>query len=102
MHHRNRIASREKEEQFQLAVECADVGTWEWNLSNDEFVWSERCRQMFGVAKETKMTLQRFLETIHSDDRERTRACSAGKLRSIKRPANWKFDVFGRTTLSIG
>jgi PAS domain S-box-containing protein len=68
---RNRIASREKEEQFQLAVACANVGTWEWNLSNDAFVWSERCRQMFGVAKETKMPLQRFLETIHSDDRER-------------------------------
>ena len=71
VHHRNRIASREKDEQFQLAAECADVGTWEWNLSDDEFLWSERCRQMFGVARETKMTLQRFLETIHSDDRER-------------------------------
>ncbi|HEY6677063.1 MAG TPA: PAS domain-containing protein, partial [Terrimicrobium sp.] len=69
-HHRNGIASQEKEQQFQLAVECADLGTWEWNISNDEFVWSERCRQMFG-AKETKMTLQRFLDTIHSDDRER-------------------------------
>ena len=71
VHDRDRIASREKEEQFQLAVECADIGTWEWNLSNDEFVWSERCRQMFGFAKETKMTLQRFLDTFHSDDRER-------------------------------
>ena len=47
--HRNRIASREKDEQLQLAAECADMGTWEWNLSNDEFTWSERCRQMFGV-----------------------------------------------------
>ena len=71
VHDRDRIASREKEEQFQLAVECADIGTWEWNLSNDEFVCSERCRQMFGFAKETKMTLQRFLDTFHSDDRER-------------------------------
>ena len=71
VHNRNRIASREKEEQFQLAVECADIGTWEWNLSNDEFVWSERCRQMFGCDRETKMTLQRFLDTFHSDDRER-------------------------------
>ena len=69
--HRNRIASREKDEQLQLAAECADMGTWEWNLSNDEFTWSERCRQMFGVAGEPKMTFQRFLETIHSDDRER-------------------------------
>jgi PAS domain S-box-containing protein len=67
----NRIASREREEHFQLAIECAAVGTWEWNLSNDAFIWSERCRQMFGVANETEMTLQRFLDTIHSDDRER-------------------------------
>jgi PAS domain S-box-containing protein len=70
-HDHNRIASREMDEQFRLAVECADVGTWEWNPSTDEFIWSERCRQMFGVPKETKMTLQRFLETIYSDDRER-------------------------------
>jgi PAS domain S-box-containing protein len=71
-HHRNRIASREKQEELQLAVECADIGTWEWNLSNDEFVWSERCRRMFGVATETKMRLAGFLEAIHADDRERT------------------------------
>ena len=68
---RNTSVSREKQEQFQLAVECADVGTWEWNCSNDEFVWSERCQQMFGVAKTTQMTRRRFLETIHPDDRER-------------------------------
>jgi PAS domain S-box-containing protein len=68
---RNTSMSREKEEQFQLAVECADIGTWEWNCSKDEFVWSERCQQMFGAAKTAKVTLRRFLETIHSDDRER-------------------------------
>ena len=71
VHDRNRIDSRDNEEQFQLAIDCAEVGTWEWNLSNDEFVWSERCGRMFGVTKETKITLQRFLDTIHSDDRER-------------------------------
>ena len=71
VHDRDRIASREKEEQFRLAVECTDIGTWEWNLSNDEFVCSERCRQMFGFAKETKTSLQRFLDTFHSEDRER-------------------------------
>jgi PAS domain S-box-containing protein len=71
VHHRLGIASRENEEQFQFAVECADFGTWEWNFPGDEFVWSDRCRRMFGVARETKMTPQRFLNTIHSDDRER-------------------------------
>ena len=71
VHDRDRTASREKEEQFRLAVECTDIGTWEWNLSNDEFVCSERCRQMFGFAKETKTSLQRFLDTFHSEDRER-------------------------------
>ena len=68
----NKAASRATEAQLQLAIECADIGTWEWHLPSDEFVWSERCQRMFGVRREAEMTFQRFLEAVHPDDRGRT------------------------------
>ena len=78
----NRSASRAIEEQLELALEGAAIGTWEWNLSNEGFRWSDRCQQMFGVPRETEMTFQRFLDALHPDDRERTKHAMHESLRN--------------------
>ena len=78
---RREAALRENDERLQLAVEGADLGTWDWNLSTDELVWSDRCKRMFGISKETEMTYQRFLAAIHPDDREDTHRAAQESLR---------------------
>ena len=79
---RREAGLRENDERLQLAVEGADLGTWDWNLSTDEFVCSDRCKRMFGISTETEMTYERFLAAVHPDDRESTDRAAQESLRN--------------------
>jgi PAS domain S-box-containing protein len=59
------------EERLRLAVAGARLGTWHWNLGTGELIWSERCREIFGVPDTTPMTYDQFLTLVHLEDRER-------------------------------
>jgi PAS domain S-box-containing protein len=65
-------ALRESEERFRMAQQAARVGAWEWNVRTGESVWSDMIWTLLGLkADEGPTTVQRFLEAIHPDDRER-------------------------------
>ena len=59
------------EERLRLAVTGARLGTWHWNLGTGELIWSERCREIFGVPDNTPVTYDQFLTLVHPEDRER-------------------------------
>lgn len=60
---------REIEEQFRLAVEAAEVGTWAWDITADRISWSERTRKIFGrEMTETGGGLDAFVACVHPDD----------------------------------
>jgi PAS domain S-box-containing protein len=40
---------RESEARLRLALEGAEMGTWEWNLDTDRLLWDERQFAIFGV-----------------------------------------------------
>ena len=46
-----------QEETLRLAIEAADVGTWDLDIRNDVLTWSDRCYAMFGVAPGTPVEL---------------------------------------------
>lgn len=52
-------------------IESAGVGTWDWDISTGEVVWSDRNREMFGLPPGTEVTYERFLQALHPEDRER-------------------------------
>ena len=62
------------EERLRLATEAADIGMWFWNISAAELVWTPRCKTLFGLEPDAEITYERFLETLHPDDRDRTNA----------------------------
>lgn len=62
------VALREKH--FDQAVRGAAIGIWNWDLRTNEITWSERCRELFGIPGGEPMSLDRFLEALHPDDRE--------------------------------
>jgi PAS domain S-box-containing protein len=66
-------AQRESEERIKLAVEAAEMGTWEFQPLTGELRCDERCRELFGLPPETQISYELFLASLHPDDREPTR-----------------------------
>jgi PAS domain S-box-containing protein len=58
-----------------MAVEAAEMGTWQWNLTDKEIFCDSRCRTLFDIPADEAVTYERFLESIHRDDRSITDAC---------------------------
>ncbi len=63
-------ALRESEERLQLAADAADVGMWMLDIENGQFWATERAREIFGYEQETDITVELFLESVSTADRE--------------------------------
>jgi PAS domain S-box-containing protein len=59
----------ESEERQRLAIEGAHLGMWCWDLKTDKLVWSPQCCHLHAIAPVDHLTFERFLETLHPDDR---------------------------------
>jgi len=70
---RAEAALRESEERLQLAAEAAEVGMWMLDVEGGRFWATDRARQIFGYAADTDVTMERFLESVHSVCREPVR-----------------------------
>ncbi|MBD2729537.1 PAS domain-containing protein [Nostoc sp. FACHB-892] len=62
---------RESEERIRLATTAAELGMWFWNITTNELIWTEKCKQLFGLAPEVEMDYELFLNCIHPDDCQR-------------------------------
>jgi len=61
---------REISERFRLAVEGADVGVWDWDLTTDEVRFDERWSGMLGYDhSEIAFDLSEWEDRVHPDDR---------------------------------
>ncbi|MDQ8184773.1 PAS domain S-box protein [Pelagicoccus sp. SDUM812002] len=65
---------RESEERVRMAVQAADIGTWDLELSTGVLRWSDRCKEVFGLSHDAPIDYDVFLSLLHPDDRERTDA----------------------------
>ena len=64
-------ALRQSEDRLRMAIESAQLGTWDWNLITNKLTWDEGCKAMFGLPPEAETSIEVFLEGLHPDDRER-------------------------------
>ncbi|MBD2562199.1 MULTISPECIES: PAS domain-containing protein [Nostoc] len=73
LHERQQIETnlRESEERIRLATTAAELGMWFWNMSTKELIWTEKCKQLFGLSPEAEMGYEIFLNCIHPEDRQR-------------------------------
>ena len=62
---------REREERIRLAVEAADIGTWDFNPVTGEQEWSSRAKVMFGLSADADVSNISFRDRVHPEDRER-------------------------------
>ncbi len=59
------------EERLRLALEAANMGSWDWNIEFNEVTWSPGVEPLFGLEPgEFGGTFEAYLNLIHEDDRE--------------------------------
>jgi len=63
--------AREGREQLRIAVESAEIGTWDHDPASGSLRWSERCQVIFGLDPGSEVTYDRFLGILHPEDRDR-------------------------------
>lgn len=67
---RARLALEEREERLRLSQEAGHVGTWDLDVKDGTFIWSEESFRIFGIERRDRVTLEESMALIHPDDRE--------------------------------
>ncbi|MFN8491149.1 MAG: PAS domain S-box protein [Caldilineaceae bacterium] len=67
---RAEAALRASEARIRIAVEAAQLATWEWQLRTGEIYWNERHFLLFGMTpQDQSMRIDDFFNHVHPDDR---------------------------------
>ena len=62
-------------ETFTKAQEIAHIGSWDWDISSGNLVWSDEIYRIFGLApQEFGATYEAFIKSIHPEDVEKVTA----------------------------
>lgn len=61
---------RQAQQQMTLAASAAKLALWTWDIPGNHIWVTDEGRSMYGVPEETEITVERFLETIHPEDRD--------------------------------
>ena len=59
----------DRDRQLQLALDAAELGTWNWDPTTNELAWCDRCRTLIGVTADELPSVDTFLKRVHPDDR---------------------------------
>jgi PAS domain S-box-containing protein len=64
-------ALRDQEELLRMALSCARMGAWDWNVVTGEEKWSKEVAEIFGFDLNSRhVSYADFFQRIHPDDRE--------------------------------
>jgi PAS domain S-box-containing protein len=86
-----------QEETMALAVDAANVGTWDFDPRDRKLIASERGYEMFGVAPTSPAGVDDFYARMHPEDREAVRAAFAAATDPASRRAiEVEFRTIGR------
>jgi PAS domain S-box-containing protein len=68
----------EQRRRLEVAVEATGLGFWEWDIPAGQVTWSDRNKAIFGLRPDAKITVERYLELVHPDDRDNVREAFVG------------------------
>lgn len=66
------VQLRTVNERLLLAKSAARLGIHDWDIRTGALEWDERIRELWGMGPEEVVTYDKFLETLHSADRDST------------------------------
>ena len=61
---------RQVAEQRRLALDAAQLGSWDYDVGKDTVVWDERCRDMMGLPGLGPASFEQALKLVHPEERE--------------------------------
>lgn len=70
---RNAEELRETAESMHLAAGAAGLAFWRWDISQDRIWVNPQGGALYGVPENAPVDLERYLASLHTDDRERVR-----------------------------
>lgn len=84
---------RENEERFRMAIAAGQVGTWDWNIPENQVTWSERTYEFHGLKPgEFDGRVESFSKLIHPADVDRVQEAIRQSVEKLV-PYNIEFRV---------
>ncbi|WPB58059.1 GAF domain-containing protein [Xylophilus sp. GOD-11R] len=87
-------AMQASRESLLLAIEVAEIGTWDLDLRTRVLTWPPRTKAMFGISPGVPCDMSDFYAGLHPDDRDRTAEAFASAVDPARRAT---YDVEYRT-----
>lgn len=72
------------EEHLSLALQAAKMGTWEWNLEDNTFVWSDEIKRLYGVPHDFELSIESIQQFNNPEDTERVMRLTNHAIKSGK------------------
>ncbi|OPY78207.1 MAG: Formate hydrogenlyase transcriptional activator [Syntrophorhabdus sp. PtaU1.Bin153] len=86
-------ALRKSEMRLVEAQRVGQVGSWEWDIIEDIHHWSEGFYRVFGLPLEETPSYERFLTSIHPDDREAVHQANTSSISDPEKPYSIEYRV---------
>ncbi|MBB5021715.1 PAS domain-containing sensor histidine kinase [Desulfurispira natronophila] len=113
---------KRNEAHLRQAQAVARLGSWTLDVVSDTLIWSAETYQIFGIPEGTAMTYEKFVETVHPEDRQQVEQSwresveqrapynikhrivrpDNGEVRWVRERAELSFDESGALTGGIG
>ncbi|MDH4943780.1 PAS domain-containing protein [Sulfurimonas sp. C5] len=83
--HGNELKLKKVLAQLSQAKKIANLGIWEYDIVNNILTWSDEIYELFELDKEQfTPSYEKFIETIHPDDREKVEIAYTNSLKTKK------------------
>jgi len=69
-HKKAKEALLESEQDLNRAQVVAHTGSWRLDVRRNQLLWSDETHRIFSIPRETPMTYETFLSSVHPEDRE--------------------------------
>lgn len=63
-------ALKESEDNLRQAIDATKLGTWNYYPETGKMIWSDRCKELFGIPTDQDVDYELFLQGLHPEDRK--------------------------------
>ncbi|MES2829860.1 MAG: PAS domain S-box protein [Bacteroidota bacterium] len=72
-----RLAMVDAQERLSLALESAEIGTWDLDPISQSVHWDQRCKELFGFEGSSDINYEQVLDCIHPADKQKVKEAVA-------------------------